>query len=259
MSETLIHPTAIVSKKARLGAGVSVGPFSIIYDDVEIGDETEIRSNVLISDGARIGAQCRLFAGAVISTEPQDLKYRGEKTFVHIGDRTTIREYATINRGTSETHKTVVGADCLIMEYCHVAHDCRIGDNVIMSNLTQLGGHVTVHDWVILGGVVKVHQFCTVGAHSFIGADCKIVKDVAPFLLIGREPPKVEGVNKIGLRRRGFSKDTIGEIELFYDKVLFSGKNTKDGIANYLEGREACAETKLCIEFIESSSRGIYR
>ncbi|MFA5511499.1 MAG: acyl-ACP--UDP-N-acetylglucosamine O-acyltransferase, partial [Candidatus Kapaibacterium sp.] len=153
-----IHNTSIVSSKAKIGVNVNVGPYSIIEDDVEIGDNCEIRSNVIIANGARIGRNCKLFSGAVISTEPQDLKFDGEPTYVNIGDNTVIREFATINRGTKETGLTTIGSDCLIMTYCHVAHDCRIGDNVIISNVTQLAGHVTIEDWVVMGGVAKVHQ-----------------------------------------------------------------------------------------------------
>jgi UDP-N-acetylglucosamine acyltransferase len=258
MSE-LIHKTAIVSQKAKIGENVSIGAFSIIEDDVIIGDNTEIRSSVVIANGARIGKNCKIFTGAVISTEPQDLKFSGEPTLVKIGDNTCIREFATINRGTNETGETIVGSNCLIMSYCHVAHDCRVGDNVIISNVSQLAGHVTIEDWVVLGGVAKIHQFCRVGKHSMVGADCKVVKDVAPFTLVDRKPAQVEGINKVGLRRRGFSAEVIQEIESFYDTILFSGYNNRDGIAKFLENPPVCDDVKYCIEFIENSVRGIHR
>ncbi|MGA2296897.1 MAG: acyl-ACP--UDP-N-acetylglucosamine O-acyltransferase, partial [FCB group bacterium] len=174
MNENFIHPTAIVSDKAKIGNKVKIGAFSIIQDDVEIGNNTEIRNSVLIADGARIGSDCKIYSGAVIATEPQDLKFGGEKTLAIIGDRTVIREYATINRATMATGKTIVGSDCFIMEYCHVAHDCRIGNKVIMANVTQLGGHVHLDEWAFIGGAVKVHQFCHIGCHTMIGADVKI-------------------------------------------------------------------------------------
>ncbi len=259
MNETLIHPTAIVSPKAELGTGVSVGPFSIIEDDVQVGDNTEIRSSVVLANGARIGSDCRIHSSCVIATEPQDLKYKNERTYAFVGDRTVLREYVTVNRGTVETGKAVVGDDCLIMTYCHVAHDCRVGNNVIMSNVSQLAGHVTIEDWVILGGVAKIHQFCTVGSHSMIGADVKIVKDVPPFTLVGRQPAKVEGVNKIGLRRRGFKSKTIRAIEEFYDTVLFSGMNNTEGIKHYKAKGDLLEEVEYCIKFIENSKRGIHR
>lgn len=253
------HNTAIVSSKAQIGKNVTIGPFTIIEDDVEIGDNTEIRSSVVIANGSRIGNNCVIFPSAVIGTEPQDLKFDGRKTLAIIGDRTIIREFVTIHRGTHATGMTTVGSDCLIMAYCHIAHDCHVGDNVIMSNVAQIAGHVTIEEWAILGAFAKVHQFCSIGCHSMIGGDVKVVKDVAPYTLIGREPPKVEGINKIGLRRRGFSDTKIKEIESFYNFILNSGLNNRDGISKYVENNSISPEIKHCIEFIELSSRGIYR
>ncbi|MDA3844700.1 MAG: acyl-ACP--UDP-N-acetylglucosamine O-acyltransferase [Candidatus Kapabacteria bacterium] len=257
-----IHPTAIVSSKAKLGENVSVGAFTIIEDDVIIADNTEIRSSVVLANGTRIGKDCRIHSGVVIATEPQDLKFKNEPTLAVIGDRTVLREYVTINRGTTASGKAVVGSDCLIMAYAHVAHDCVLGNHIIMANACQLAGHVELEDWVILGGVVKVHQFCKVGAHAMIGGDVKLAKDVAPYLLVGTIPPKVDGVNKIGLLRRGFSRDQINEIVHFYDIVLHSGLNTGDGIEKY---RSECSDgvipdyIKVGLDFINNSDRGIYR
>lgn len=254
-----IHPTAIVSDKAKIGNNVKIGANSIIKDDVEIGDNVEIRNGVIISDGSRIASGCKFYSYSIISTEPQDLKYADEPTLTHIGRDTVVREFATINRGTAETGKTTVGSNCLIMTYCHVAHDCTLGDNIIMSNATQLAGHVTVEDWVIFGGVAKIHQFCKIGMHSFIGADLKIVKDVAPFVLMGKVNPQVEGINKVGLRRRGFDIEQIKQIEEFYDTVLFSGLNTSDGVREYKKRNNISKEVLHCINFIDESKRGIYR
>jgi len=254
-----IHPTAIVSDKAVLGNNVKVGAFTIIEDNVEIGDNVEIRSSVVIANGARIGKNCKIFSNAIISTEPQDLKYDNETTFAIIGENTVVREYATINRGTTATGKTQVGNNCLLMAYTHVAHDSRVGNDVIISNLTHLAGHVEIEDWVILGGVVKVHQFCKIGKHAMVGADVKVVKDIPPYTLIGRTPPRVEGVNKVGLRRRGFSQELIQEIEKFYDTILFSGMNNRDGIAKFQERESISKEVLDCIEFIRNSTRGILR
>jgi len=259
MSNFYKHPTAIVSEKARIGDNVTIGPFTVIEDDVEIGDNTEIRSHCFFANGARIGKDCRIFTAVSVATEPQDLKFKGEPTLAIIGDRTMLREYANISRGTLATGSTVVGDDCMLMAYSHVAHDCKLGNNIIVSNVVQFAGHVTVEDWVILGGVAKVHQFSHIGAHSFVGADVKVVKDVAPYTLIGREPPKVEGLNIIGLRRRGFTKELIEEIQEFYKLVLYSGYNNKDGIAKYLETGNNPPEIQHCIEFIQNSERGIYR
>jgi UDP-N-acetylglucosamine acyltransferase len=254
-----IHPTAIVSKKADLADGVSVGAHSIIHDDVVIGENTEIRSSVVISNGARIGKDNAIYHGAVIATEPQDLKYNNEKTYVIIGDRNVIREYATINRATVATGKTTLGSDCLIMTYVHIAHDCHVGDNVIMSNVSQLAGHVTIEDWVTLGGVVKLHQFITVGCHSMIGADVKLVKDVPPYTLIGTNPAKVDKLNIIGLRRRGFDRSVIAAIDDFYRTILWSKYNVSDGVRKYQEENEIIPEIQHCIDFIKKSERGIYR
>jgi len=254
-----IHSSAIVSNEAIIGKNVKIGSNAIIEDDVIIGDNCEIRAGAIIANGARIGNNVKIFSYAIISAEPQDLKYDNEKTYTYIGDNTVVREFATINRGTEATGKTVVGTDCLIMTYCHIAHDCELGNNIILSNAVQLGGHVVIEDWVVLGGVAKIHQFCKVGKHSMVGADTKIVKDVAPYTLVDRKPAQVEGINKIGLKRRGYSSELIKEIELFYDTILFSGYNNKDGI-NVFSKREVISdEVKHCIDFIQSSVRGIHR
>ncbi len=254
----MIHETAIVSKDAKIGQNVVIGPYCVISSDVEIGDNCHFANGVIIDNGARIGNNVKIYSYASISTDPQDLKYDNEKTTVEIGDNTVIREFASINRGTTHSWKTVIGKNCLIMTYCHVAHDCIVGDNVIISNATQLGGHVTVEDWVILGGVVKVHQFCTIGKHSMVGADVKIVKDVPPYTLIGRNPAQVEGINKIGLKRRGFEDKVIKEIEKFYYELIFSGKSNKE-VISYYEDLENIDEINGCLDYIKNSKRGIHR
>lgn len=256
----MIHQTAIVSKNAQLGANVKVGPFSIIEDDVIIGDDTEIAAHTFIANGSRIGDRVKIFSGAVIGTAPQDLKYNGETTYAYVGDDTVVREYATINRGTVSTGKTVVGKNTLVMTYCHIAHDCVVGNNVVISNVSQLAGHVKLEDWVVLGGMAKITQFCTVGKHAMVGADVKVVKDVAPFTLVGRIPAQVESINKVGLRRRGFEKDAIDAIENFYDTILFSGLNNRDGIKKFIEKYgQPTKDVQDCIDFINNSTRGIHR
>jgi UDP-N-acetylglucosamine acyltransferase len=254
-----IHPTAIVSAKAQLGENVRIDAYAIIEDDVIIGDNTHICSYAYLADGARIGRDSKIFQGAVIATAPQDIKFDGLPTLAIIGDRTIIREFATIHRGTHATGETHVGNDCLIMAYSHIAHDGRIGNNIIMANASQLGGHVHIEDWVTLGGVTKVHQFCKIGCHAMVGADSMLVKDVPPYSLIGHIPPKVEGLNKIGLKRRGFSSETIAEIDKFYDIVYFGGLNMSAGIKAYLENNSPIPEVQHCIDFIQNSSRGVYR
>jgi UDP-N-acetylglucosamine acyltransferase len=253
------HPTAIISNKAKIGDNVKIGAYSIIEDDVEIGDNTEIYSHSIIANGARIGSHCRIFYHTVISAEPQDLKYNNEPTLAIIGDRNCIREFTSIHRGTT-TGKTVIGNDNLIMAYCHIAHDCRLGSNNIMSNTSQFAGHVHAGDWIVFGAFAKVHQFCSIGSHAMVGADIKCVKDIAPYTLIGKIPPKTEGINKIGLRRRGFAKELIDEIDYFYKCVLFSGLNTTDGIKKYLESNANVPDEIMnCINFINTSNKGIYR
>ncbi|GAB5466780.1 MAG: acyl-ACP--UDP-N-acetylglucosamine O-acyltransferase [Candidatus Kapaibacteriales bacterium] len=256
----MIDSKAVVSGAARIGVNVRIGPFAIIEDDVEIGDNCEIRSHAVIASGSTIGKNVRVHAGAVIGTEPQDLKFTDTRTTVIIGDDTVIREYATINRGTDATGTTIVGKNNLIMSYCHVAHDCIIGNNVVISNATQIGGHVELEDWVILGGLAKIHQFCKIGRHSFVGADVKVTKDVPPYVLLGKNPPVIEGVNKIGLKRRDFSSESVSEIDEFYDIVLRQGFNTSDGLREAKSnGMYESEHIKAAVDFIENSKRGIYR
>lgn len=257
----MIHSSAVVSPNATIGQGVSIGPFCVVEDDVVIGDRATLMSHVVLGNGSRIGADVVIHPHAVIGTAPQDLKYANEPTLAIIGDRTVIRECVTVNRGTTASGKASVGSDCLLMAYVHVAHDCVVGDHVIMANAVQLGGHVEVGDWAILGGHTGVHQFCKIGAHSMIGACSRVVKDVPPFTLCGREPLSVEGINAVGLRRRGFSANTISSIDEFYDTLLRSGLNNSDGLRAYEEhtNGNVTAEVSYCIDFIRSSKRGIYR
>ncbi|MBK7186881.1 MAG: acyl-ACP--UDP-N-acetylglucosamine O-acyltransferase [Ignavibacteria bacterium] len=256
----MIHATAVVSPKAQIAQNVEIGPFCIVEDDVEIGEGTVLMGHVTIANGARIGKDVRIHPGAVIATAPQDLKYRNEPTLAIIGDRTVIRECATVNRGTASSGKAVVGSDCLLMAYTHVAHDCVVGNNVIMANTVQLGGHVEVGDWAIIGGVTGVHQFCRIGAHTMVGACSRVVKDIPPFTLTGRDPLVVQGINAVGLRRRGFSNEVIEKIDTFYNVILRSGLNTSDGIQHYEDTTpEIDPAVADCITFIRSSKRGVYR
>ncbi len=256
---TQIHPSAVVSPKAQLGTNVRIGAFAVIDDDVIIGDDTEIMVHGVILAGSRLGKSVLVYPGAVIGAAPQDLRFHGQHTEVFIGDRTTLRECVTVNRA-SHTDAVRVGSDCLIMAYTHIAHDCQVGNNVVIANATQLGGHVEVGDWAILGGVSKVHQFCRIGKHVMVAADAMITKDVAPFVLTGRSPVKVEGINKVGLSRRGFSQETVASIDEFVNTVFFSGKNMSDGIATYRALYPTpIAEVEDMITFIETSKRGVYR
>ncbi len=219
-----IHPTAILGQTALLGDDVIVGPYSVIEDDVEIGDGTIIWPHVHIGSGARIGKECKIYSGAVLATEPQDLKFSGEKTYLYVGDRTVIRECVTLNRGTKASGKTVIGSDNLFMAYSHVGHDCVLGNHVVVANGVPFGGHCEVGDFVVVGGVSGVHQFVRIGRFSMIGALSRVTLDVPPFVMAsGNDSFRFEGLNSIGLKRRGFSSEKITMIKDAYRIVFQSG------------------------------------
>ena len=253
------QPLAYVHPGAKIARNVVIEPFSTIHNNVEIGEGTWIGSNVTIMEGARIGKNCKIFPGAVISAEPQDLKFEGEITTVEIGDNTTIRECVTINRGTKDRYKTVVGKNCLIQAYSHIAHDCIVGDNCIFSNSSTLAGHVTVGDFVVLAGLVAVHQFCTIGSHSFITGGTLVRKDVPPYIKAAREPISYAGINSVGLRRRGFTPDKIREVQEIYRLLYQKNYNTSQALEIIETEMEATPERDEIIMFIRSSSRGIMR
>lgn len=248
-----------ISKKARIGENVVIKDFTVIEDDVEIGNNVEIGSCVLIANGARISDNVKIHHGAVVSTVPQDLKFSGEETIFEIGEGTVIREYVTLNRGTNFSKKSSLGKNCFIMAYAHVAHDCHVGNNVILANCVEMGGHVEIGDWAIIGGIVAVHQFSKVGAHSMTGGGFRIVKDIPPFALAGGYPLRFEGINHVGLKRRGFSSEQIDNIRKTYDIIYKSGLNVGDAVRKIKESENLSDETKLIIDFIENSKRGIFR
>ncbi|NND50793.1 MAG: acyl-ACP--UDP-N-acetylglucosamine O-acyltransferase, partial [Flavobacteriaceae bacterium] len=214
------QPLAYVHPGAKIAKNVVIEPFTTIHNNVIIGDGTWIGSNVTIMEGARIGKNCNIFPGAVISAIPQDLKYNDEETTVEIGNNVTIRECATIHKGTIDKMKTVIGDNCLLMAYCHIAHDCIIGSNCILSNNATLGGHITIGDWVVLGGLTAIHQFCSIGNHAFVTGGSLVRKDVPPYVKAGREPLSYVGINSVGLRRRGFTSEKISEIQNIY-RILY--------------------------------------
>lgn len=253
----VIHSTAIIDSNAKIGDNVSIGPFSVIEAGVSIGDRTFVGNNVTISSGTRIGEDCKIFHSASIGAIPQDLKYNNEETFLYIGDRTVIREFASINKGTSALGKTEIGSDCLLMASVHVAHDCVVGDNVIMSNLTTLGGHVNIDDWVILSGGVLVHQFCNISKHAFIGAGALVTQDVPPFILAAGSPTEYSGINSVGLKRRGFSIDDRKELKKIYKLYFRSKNNRKENLLKIKKELASLKYTDLIVEFIENSERGI--
>jgi len=253
-----IHPTAIVGSKAELGLDVEVGPFSIIEDDVRIGSGSVIASSVLVAAGTRLGSGCKVSHGAVLGTAPQDLKFGGEATELVIGDNTVIREYATLNRGTAAGHKvTKVGANCMLMAYTHVAHDCSLGDNVIFTNNVSLAGHVEVEDWVSIGGFTVIHQFVKVGRHSYLGGRCRVTQDIPPFILTSGEPMGYYGPNSIGLRRRGFSNEQIHSIKEAYRYIYRSKLNLKQAVEAIKSEVEQTEEVKQILDFIARAKRGL--
>ena len=254
-----IHPTAIVSAKAKLGNNIKVEPFAIIHDDVEIGDDCLIGPSANIYDGARIGNRVKIFQSASISNVPQDLKFGDEKSFVFIGDDTTIREFTTIHRGTGEGGVTKVGANCLLMAYTHVPHDSTIGDNVILANTVQIAGHVEIDNNVIIGGICAIHQFCKIGKFSMIGASVKITQDVPPFSLVGREPARFMGLNVVGLRRNGYSKENIDQLKKLYSIIYDSGLNLSQAKERIINDYPDDPLAKEILDFLARSNRGILR
>jgi UDP-N-acetylglucosamine acyltransferase len=231
----------------------------VIHEDVEIGEGSWIASNVTIFPGARIGKNVRIFPGAVISAIPQDLKFGGEKTTMEIGDNTTIRECATLNRGTIDKNKTVIGKNCLIMAYVHIAHDCFIGDNCIIANSVQMAGHVTVGNYAIIGGSTAVHQFAKIGQHVMISGGSLVRKDVPPFTKSGREPLTYAGINSVGLRRRNFTDERIAEVQEIYRFIYQKGLNINDALVQIEAKMSASPERDEILEFIRSSERGIMK
>ena len=253
------QPLAYIHPAAKIAPSVVIDPFVTIEQNVEIGEGTRIGSNVTIMEGARIGKNCTIFPGAVISGIPQDLKFQGEKPLAIIGDNTTIRECVTINRGTASKGKTVVGNNCLIMAYSHVAHDCVVGDNVIISNATQIAGEVVVDNFAVIGGGTLIHQFCHIGPHVMIQGGALVNKDIPPYVKAAREPISYAGVNSIGLRRRGFSNDTIREIQDIYRYLYLSGYNNSDAVERIEAELPATKERDEIIMFVRNSKRGIIK
>ena len=254
------QPLAYIHPNARIAEDVKIEPFAWIGEDVEIGSGTWIGPNVTIMDGARIGKNCRIFSGAVISAIPQDLKYQGEKTYCFIGDGTTVRESATVNKGTAALGKTVVGKDCLLMAYTHVAHDCVLGDHVIMANAATLAGHITVDDWAIFGGLAAASQFCRIGAHVMISGGALINKDIPPFVKTGPgHPVSYVGVNSIGLMRRGFSRERINAIQDVYRVIYSVGMNVTQSVQYIREHLPESEDRDFILDFIESSKIGIMK
>jgi len=259
MSDSKIHPTAIIDSGAKLDSSVEVGPFTIIEDDVEIAAGCKIGPRCLIASGARLDENIKVHHCATVGTIPQDLKFGGEKSVLKVGANTVIREYCTLNRGTEWSGQSVVGKNCLMMAYCHVPHDAVVGDNVIMANAVQMGGHVVVGDYAIIGGGSVVHQFTKIGAHVIIGGGLRITQDIVPFAVIGGYPLEVGGVNIVGLKRRGYKLDQIKTLKAAFRFLFESGLNTSQAVEKISTELDQNEDIKLLLDFIEKSDRGLVK
>ena len=255
----LIHPSAIVSPKAKLAQGVSIGPFSIIGDQVCIGADTKIGAHCVIEGNTTIGKNCEIFTGAVIGSRPQDLKFKGEKVFLEIGNNNIIREYCTLNPGTAEGSKTFVGDDNLLMAYSHVAHDCRVGNGCVLANNSTLAGHVSIEDRAVIGGIVAIHQFVRIGMLAIIGGCSKVVQDIPPFSTCDGHPARVYGLNLIGLRRKGITHDSIKKIDQAFRLIFNSGLSAKHALERVEKEIEKTEEIIYLVNFVKSSERGLTR
>jgi len=255
----MISKSAFVHPDARVGENVTIDPFAYIAGNVTIGDGTWIGPNATVMDGARIGKNCRIFPAAVVSGIPQDLKFRGEDSTAELGDRTTVREGATVNRGTAAVGKTVVGENCLLMAYSHIGHDCAIGNNCIIGNTTGLAGEVKVDDWAILSAGSMVHQFTHIGAHVMIGGGSKVRIDVPPFIKADRDPLCYLGLNIVGLTRRGFEKERIDEIHNIFRALYQSKMNVTQALEFIEKEFKPAPDRDYILEFIRKSERGIIR
>ncbi len=253
------QPLAYIHPEAKIADNVVIEPFAMIHKNVVIGEGSWIGSNAIINEGARIGKNCKIFPGAVISSIPQDLKFKGEETTAVIGDNTVVREFVTISRGTVDKHTTVIGKNCLIMAYVHIAHDCIIGDNVLLVNAVQLAGHVQVDDFAIIGGASVIHQFVRIGSHVIIAGGSLIGKDVPPFSKAAREPLRYCGINTVGLKRRGFTSEKINEIQEVYRTVYLKGYNTSLALEKIEVECPPSKERDEIVNFIRKSERGIMK
>jgi len=257
----VIHPTAIVSPLAKLGQHVRVGPYCIIGPHVELGDECVLHSHVIIEGTSKIGSHNEFFPFAIIGGKSQDLKYAGEPTYLEIGDHNVFRENGTVHRGTTAEVPTRIGSHNYFLSYAHVAHDCQVGDHVILSNNATLGGHVSVDDYAIISGLCAVHQYCRIGRYSITGGCSKVVQDVPPFMIADGNSAVVRGLNIVGLQRRGFSEDQIRALKSAYKKLFLKKDGNLATAMSSLKATHTAADPQVAhlIEFIEASQRGVTR
>ena len=252
-----VHPTALVDAGARLGADVEVGAFAIVGPGCELGDGCVIAPRATLERNVKLAAGVRVGSGSVLGGDPQDLKYRGEETFVEIGEGTVIREYATINRGTAESFRTTVGRGSFIMSYVHLGHDCHVGDGVILSNSVQLAGHVLIEDRAIVSGLSAVHQFARIGRHAFVGGCSRVAKDVPPYLKAVGNPVRLYGLNSVGLQRSGFDPEALRELKRAYRLLFRSDLNVSQALERARSELPDLPEVRHFLQFIEDSQRGI--
>ncbi len=254
-----IHNTAIISKDAKLGEGVLVGPYAVISGDVIIGAGTEIGPHCLIDEFTTIGKDCKVFSGAVVGSITQDKKFEKKRSFLEIGDNNVIREYATINRGTAKGSKTIIGNNCLLMAYSHIAHDCRIGNNVVLANCGTLAGHVVLEEGVIIGGLTAIHQFVRVGRLSIVGGCSKVVQDIVPYSMADGHPAKIYTINAVGLSRAGFTDKQKAVLKRAFRIIFLMKLNIKNALLKIEEELTMTKEMAILIDFIKSAKRGIAR
>ena len=255
----MIRNNIFIHKDSIIGKNSKIDPFSYIGEDVSIGDNCWIGNNVTLYPGSKLGNNVKVFPGAVISSEPQDLKFEGEKTTVEIGDNTTIREFVTISRGTNDRLKTSIGKNCLVMAYSHIAHDCIINDDCVIVNNVQIGGHVKIDNFAIIGGGTLIHQFSNIGAHAMVAGGSLVRKDIPPFCKAGKEPISFKGVNTIGLKRRNFTSESINQIQNIYRIIYLEGRNTSQAINKIENDIKDSNEKKIVLDFIKNSDRGIIK
>jgi UDP-N-acetylglucosamine acyltransferase len=252
-----IHPTALIDPSAELGADVTIGPYAIIGPNVTIADRCRISPRATLQRNVRLAEDVSVGDGSILGGDPQDLKYGGEETWVEIGPETIIREYTTINRATAATFKTTVGARCFIMTYVHLAHDCHVGDDVVIANATQCAGHVTIHDRAILSGLNAVHQFVTIGTYAFVGGGSRVNQDIPPYVKAVGNPMELYGLNSIGLQRAGFAGETIAALKRAYRLFFNSDLNLSQALERARTDLPAFPEVERFLAFVESSERGV--
>jgi UDP-N-acetylglucosamine acyltransferase len=254
---TTVHPTAIVDPDAELGIGVEIGPWVMIGPRVTVGDGCRIGPRARLQRNVRLAAGVSVGDGSILGGDPQDLKFQGEETWVEVGEGTIIREYSTINRGTSATYRTVVGAHCFIMTYVHLAHDCHVGDHVTIANGTQCAGHVTIHDRAVLSGLNAIHQFVTIGTYAFVGGGSRVNQDIPPYVKAVGNPMELYGLNSIGLQRAGFSGETIAALKRAYRLFFNSDLNLSQALERARTDLPPLPEVEIFLDFVESSERGV--